>query len=216
MRRKKSVSIGTRDGLVRFLQKLQGGTTAELLAMSFLRCLPRAQYGMTCEGHFGLGKELYCHFTSPIRRYPDLFVHQQLLAKDMGLPLRDNAFLESVVATCNEQELNIDQAGFAALDRMKLRFLETQRAESPGQCYEAYVLKATSDGLSLFLPETGLVSFLEKEHMNGHWFFDARKATLLNREGQGFRCGDVMYVQIRDIDPIHGDLTLRPAQLTVV
>ena len=210
--RKNAPRLGTRDAMVRLLQKLSTGQPSdELLCMAFLRCLPRAEYGTECQGHFGLGKPIYCHFTSPIRRYPDLLVHQQLLACDLGQPLRSLEFMQEQAAAVNELDANIDQACFAALDRMKLRYLEQHRKDGTG-VLEAFVLRATADHLSLFLPEFGLMGMMDVRSLGDErWRYDARTSSLANRTGQRFRCGNIIYVQIKSIDAIHGELLLKPA-----
>jgi len=84
--------------LSRYLAALHGRPGAEVLEHHLLRSLMQARYGTECEGHFGLASECYLHFTSPIRRYPDLCVHRQLggLLERAGpegleLPLRGQA-----------------------------------------------------------------------------------------------------------------------------
>ncbi|MBP5639657.1 MAG: VacB/RNase II family 3'-5' exoribonuclease [Victivallales bacterium] len=211
--RKNMPSFAKRDSINGFLQKLNTGRPSdELLSMAFLRCLPRAQYAAECQGHYGLGKPIYCHFTSPIRRYPDLLVHQQLLAGDLGQEPRSLEFMQDQAISVNELENNGDQASFAALDRMKLRFLEQKKKETTGSVLEAFVLRVTSDHLSLFLPEFGLMGMMDvKELGDERWQFNSRTASLTNRNGKNFKCGNVIYVQIRTIDAIHGELLLKPA-----
>lgn len=214
--KRRAPDLEERYDLIQFLQKLAGHTSGDLLAMSFLRCLPRAQYGTDCIGHFGLGKEAYCHFTSPIRRYPDLLVHQQLIALDTGRKLRSMDYMNEQAGIVNSLELNNDQAGFAALDRMKLRYLENIRKEQPAQYHEAYVLKASSDILTLFLPAYGLMGIMENNSLgDSRWFFDKSTSSLVNRTGQGYRCGSVIFVQIKTIDAIHGELILKPVQMNI-
>ena len=206
-----------RGSLVPFLRGLSGSTGGELLSMAFLRCLPRAQYGVDCEGHFGLGKPTYAHFTSPIRRYADLLVHQQLLAHDLGRPIMGRDVMRERCEQINEQEINTDQAAFAALDRLKLRYLEGISRQRPGECLEAYVLKASPETLTCYLPSVGLMGFLETDGVFGQerWHYDSRSSSLVHHNGQSYRCGSVIYVQIRSIDVVHGDLLLRPARTSL-
>ncbi|MDD3119174.1 MAG: ribonuclease R, partial [Victivallales bacterium] len=80
--------LTSREAINKFLSSVEDGPKKPIIMGVFLRALPRALYKEQPELHFGLGKERYCHFTSPIRRYPDLAVHQQLWALDTNGRLR--------------------------------------------------------------------------------------------------------------------------------
>lgn len=205
-----------RAELIPFLRTLSGSTEGDLLSMSFLRCLPRAEYGVECLGHFGLGKPVYAHFTSPIRRYADLVVHQQLLQHDLGQPVRGLDEVRELVLQVNEQEVNTDQAAFAALDRLKLRYLDGLRRENPQECLEAYVLKASVETLTCYLPSLGLMGIMETggDFSQDRWHYDARTSSMVHHQGQAYRCGSVIYVHVKSIDLVHGDLFLRPVRMT--
>ncbi len=128
----KPVKWSSREALAQYLKRLHAVPGGELLCIQLLRKMPRAEYGVGNAGHYGLGKEVYCHFTSPIRRYADLLVHQQLLAFDMRRPPAKAAGLAGIGESLNALEMEIDQAGFAASDRLKLRYL--QEAECSRRC----------------------------------------------------------------------------------
>ena len=91
-----------------------------------LRSFPRAEYAAKPLLHYALGKTAYAHFTSPIRRYADLTVHQQLWNLDKKSRTRRVETLERVAEKCTELEEQNDNASFAASDRMKLRILEEE------------------------------------------------------------------------------------------
>ncbi|MBP5673571.1 MAG: VacB/RNase II family 3'-5' exoribonuclease [Victivallales bacterium] len=213
--RKKKPKLRTRKNIVDFLEQIKGQHFYDLLCFNFLHCLPRAAYSTECSPHFGLGKPVYCHFTSPIRRYPDLFVHQQLIAADSGQPGRDGQFAFMVETTVNALEQNIDQACFAASDRLKLHYLDSRRDENPSELHEALVMQATPSGLVVYLPQYGLKGFIDRQFFrDGQWRFDPKSFALVNRRGGGqrYRCGDTLYVRIRSIDSVRGELELKPVQ----
>ena len=215
IQRKKKLQFRSRKALVGFLNQIKEQNFYDLLCFNFLRCLPRATYSTECQPHFGLGKPVYCHFTSPIRRYPDLLVHQQLIAADMGLPGHDETYVFNAETAVNALEQNIDQACFAASDRLKLRYLDDRRQEQPAELHEAMIVHAMPSGLSVYLPEYGLMGGIDRAAFrDGQWKYDPRSFALVNQRGGGqrYRCGDTLYVRVRSIDSVRGELELRPIQ----
>lgn len=209
----KKLRFTSRSRLVRFLRGLGTDTGARLANMALLRCLPRAQYQVANLGHYGLGKFWYCHFTSPIRRYPDLLVHQQLLAHDLQQPLQSAAQLEDAAARCNDQEQNIDQAGYAAADRFKLRYLMEQTSNQQALCLEGVVWRVTPAGLQVYLEDYGLMGFLASEYLGaGQWRYDPVRQTLSSGHADSrWRFGNVVYVTLLSADTVKGTLLLAPA-----
>jgi ribonuclease R len=202
----------SRKKLVEFLSSLVNHPLQELLHMTFLRHLPRANYGVNCEGHFGLGKEDYCHFTSPIRRYPDLLIHQQLLAFDRREKLRTREQVATMAQACTALEENCDQASFAAADRMKLRFLIKQKEDNPMLRLRGNIIRATKGGLSVFLPDYSLIGFVNAWQLpKKDWRFNSKEHLWKN-----YNTGEVLQARtnldflIQTADPIRGELTLTP------
>ena len=215
IQRKKRLQFRSRRALVGFLEQIKGQHFYDLLCFNFLRCLPRAAYSTECQPHFGLGKAVYCHFTSPIRRYPDLLVHQQLIAADMGTAGHDETYVFNAETAVNALEQNIDQACFAASDRLKLRYLDDRRQENPAELHEALIVHAMPSGLSVYLPEYGLMGSIDRTvFRDGQWRYDPRSYSLVNQRGGGqrYRCGDTLYVRVRSIDSVRGELELKPIQ----
>lgn len=209
----KKLRFSSRSRLVRFLRKLGDDAGARLVNLALLRCLPRAQYQVGNAGHFGLGKAAYCHFTSPIRRYPDLLVHQQLLARDLGLAPRSAAQVAELAGACNAREQNADQAAFAAADRLKLRHLSNQTGAPETSCLEGVVFRVSSGGLTIYLEEYGLMGFMDICHLGGEdWRCDEARLVLVNRRtGEQRRFGDTVYVRPLVVDTVRNDLQLAPA-----
>ncbi len=209
---RKVKTFSSRKKLVDFLSSLSRQPLQELLQMTFLRHLPRANYGALCEGHFGLGKENYCHFTSPIRRYPDLLVHQQLLAYDRREKLRSSEQVVLLGQVCSALEENCDQASFAASDRMKLRFLIKQKEDDPMLRLRGSITRVAKSGISVFLPDYGLIGFVNAWQLpKKDWRFNSKEILWKN-----FNSNEVLQARmemdffIHSIDPIRGELTLVP------
>ena len=169
--------ISDRGTCREFIAALPDDGRKEVILNLLLRSLARASYSVRGEIHFALGKTFYAHFTSPIRRYPDLTVHQQLWNFDRRTRTRSGGTLESIAAWAGEQEENIDAACFAAADRLKLRLLEEELTSRADRLYDGIVTKITSGGLQVEVAEFGIYGFVERER-------------LPRRRRDGFRSGD--------------------------
>lgn len=117
--------------------------------MIVLRSLKRAIYSAKQHGHFGLALTYYSHFTSPIRRYPDLVLHRQLA--DYLTPggkggRLDQGYLDRVAARATDRESIADEAERALTEIKKYRFLQQQLDEGKPQEYEAVVVSTKSFG----------------------------------------------------------------------
>jgi ribonuclease R len=196
------------------MRTLAGSALYDVVAGALLAAMQRAAYAPGPGIHFGLGKDCYCHFTSPIRRYPDLVVHQQLLARDLGLPQRSADECGQLAGQCSAAEQNNDEAYYAAVDRLKLCYLRDLAAA--GQvCHEGVVARSLAHGLVVYLPELCVYGVLPK----------TRRAGDRSRSGTGparwqpqrsvpttYKCGDTVFVELRRADLCKGELELQPVQ----
>ena len=212
MLHRRKIRLNHRSQLVDFLNGIAGKSGSEVLNMALLRCMARAEYSILNHGHFGLGKGLYCHFTSPIRRYTDLLLHQQLIAADLGggkmLSKEDVREMQDAV---NALELNNDYASFALSDRLKMKLVEECMAEDRKTAFECMVVKATSSGLSLYIPEYGLMAFMEADSFSSRgWRYDSKKGGFVNgMKRRGF--GDTILARPKRADTVRGELLMKEA-----
>lgn len=137
-----------------FLAGLPDDPRRPVILSLMLRSMPRAYYLEKPALHFGLGKTRYAHFTSPIRRYPDLIVHQQLWNYDTKTRTRTAATMTRVAADCSMKEENNDAAYFAANDRLKLRYLEERLDAGLDNFYEGVIVKVVAERNSGRYPRT--------------------------------------------------------------
>ncbi|MFA4945455.1 MAG: ribonuclease R family protein [Lentisphaeria bacterium] len=184
--------LATRAAMNRFLLSLRDETVTTLVMQEFLRSLPRAVYSATCAPHFGLGKERYSHFTSPIRRYADLVVHQQLVAADLRQPHRPLAEMEQLGHDVSKLEERTDNAYFAAADRLKLHFLRDRLAENPGLLLDGIAARYNADGLIVYISHFSLRGLVPGD--------SARRRP---------PCGERVQVRPERLDPVRGELELR-------
>ena len=128
------------------LDEAEGRTEEEMVTMLMLRAMMRASYSPVNEGHYGLGLRAYCHFTSPIRRYPDLIVHR-MLKSALGFPQPDmDSQRKSLKWLCehsSEMERNAEAASY---DSQKAKMVEYM-APFVGEKFDAIVSGVVSYGL---------------------------------------------------------------------
>lgn len=148
-----------------------------VVSVVLLRSLMKARYSTECTGHFGLALDNYCHFTSPIRRYPDLCVHRfiGMLADGAGAGERAAAkrFAEQAAESSNEGELRAVGLERAIDDLFKAMYMSGREGEE----FDGVVSSVTSFGMFVSLPNTveGLVSI---SSLDGYFVFDERALTL--------------------------------------
>lgn len=204
--------LNTRNAVVDFLRKTEKSPLRDVLYMTFLRNLPRADYGVECTGHFGLGKSFYCHFTSPIRRYADLLVHQQLTALDKHRKPYGSEAVAQVAQQCCAAEYNCDTAEFAAEDRMKIRYIAGQTAKAPAAELSCWVCRVSRAGVGVYLPDYGLMGFISAITLPAGAHFDpAKEIWTEHRSGVVMRRGAKISCRVLECDAVRGELLLLPA-----
>ena len=193
-----------------------GESRFDTVSFLVLRSMMKAKYQAAPAGHFGIGSELYCHFTSPIRRYPDLFVHRALgAALDReGSPLRVGA--ENVPAADNTKPDGKAAAAAAVATDREIRAVTAEReiealyvalymADKVGVTFDGAVSSVTGFGVFVRLSNTaeGLVPLAS--------FGPAAKVTDGGRSivwsGRSLRPGDPVRVILTEADPATGKLT---------
>jgi len=185
---------------------------------AILRDMPRAIYTTRDASHFSLGFEAYSHFTSPIRRYPDLMVHRQLRAlirKGRGpIKMRSSARLpapvadeplEVVAAHASERAISADRAEGRSRRRRLLDYLARQKPQSlTGQ-----ITQVVERGFSVDLPQFGTWGFVPLDQLaGGPYKFDTG---VLRSSRRAFRLGDTLEVRIGRIDADRNEIELKPA-----
>jgi len=129
--------------LQKVLSKAKGKSYEPVVHQIVLRSMMRARYNPENLGHFGLAADHYLHFTSPIRRYPDLFVHRVLKDHLAGRPVRAPENMDSLALQCSQLERRAEEAE-RDMDKIKAaRFMK----ERIGREYEGYIVGVTNFGL---------------------------------------------------------------------
>lgn len=186
------------------------GTTAEVLANAvLLRAQRRAVYLPHNDGHYALGAPAYCHFTSPIRRYPDLVVHRSLKALLAGARAgRDVAQMEcelpQICRSCSERERVADAA---ERDSQKVKMAQLF-SDKVGQDFSGVVVGCERYGLFVMLDQSCAEGLLPVRELGDEWFsFDQELLTLTGEEsGRVWRPGMRVAVTVTGAKPSRGQI----------
>lgn len=191
--------LSNRDECNKFIASLPDNELRPIILNAFLRSLPRAYYQAEPALHFGLGKLLYSHFTSPIRRYTDLLVHQQLWSFDVNEQWKSRERLSELAERCSELEENNDNAYYAANDRLKLRYLDEQLGKGRSMSYTGIVRKVTAAGLLVDISELGIYGFVPLSSLGAG--FRRRNGVLASRHYRtSYKMGDLVHLELSRVD----------------
>lgn len=183
----------------RLLQQAQEQELGPIVEMMTLRSLPQAYYDIVNWGHFGLASECYTHFTSPIRRYPDLNVHR--LIRQLQAGERQNARLKArladVAAQSSMAERRAVEAERETNDLKRVEYM----APFVGEAFDATVTGMTGFGIFVGL-ENGAEGLIRRGDIeDGQASFDERDYTYKNHNGEVlYRLGDSVRVTLAKAD----------------
>ena len=190
--------------LRRLLEETKDLPESGVIRHVMLRSLKKACYSDTPDGHYGLAAQDYCHFTSPIRRYPDLTAHRMLkrmLSGDAGLAAQKKRMHE-LALQCSQTEQEAAAVERDADDLMRARFMQGHEGES----FEGVVSGVNAWGYYVALPNTveGLVHVRE---MQGYYEFDEERQLLRSEDGRRIiRLGDPVRVRLLSVDVMAGEV----------
>ena len=182
------------------LDEIKGKEEEKVISNLVLRTLKVARYEAENKGHFGIASKYYCHFTSPIRRYPDLFIHRlisEYIKKGYNIDEERLADMQSkaekYAETSSEAEKLATKAEREAEDIKKAEFME----DKIGMEYMGIVSSITAFGMFVELESTveGLIRF---EHMGNEYFiYDENRKTLTGeRTNRRFKIGDQVKIRV--------------------
>lgn len=201
-------SLESRFEVKRVLAEVAGKPMERAVNFAILKSMQKAHYSPIEEGHYALHSRHYCHFTSPIRRYPDLTVHRlcDLLARGRR-PHQHGDELASLGEHCSEREQRAERAE-RELVKVKLLTLLSQRI---GQQFDAVITGVESFGIfaqGVELPAEGLI------HVNAlrddYYDYDPSTHALVGRRaGNVLRLGDPIVVEIARVDVDRRELDLQ-------
>ncbi len=186
----------------RLVEKIQGTPEEKPIAFLMLRTMQKARYDASNLGHFGLAAKSYTHFTSPIRRYPDLVVHRTLRESREGMAVaRRDELIEELPETArqtSERERRADEAERELVQWKKVRFM----ADKVGDAFEGYITGVSAFGLFIELIEHFVEGLVHISTMADDYYRFVERAHILRGENTGkvYRLGDKVTVQVVRVD----------------
>jgi ribonuclease R len=164
-----------------------------------LRTMNQARYTPANDGHFALAAPSYTHFTSPIRRYPDLVVHRQLrAARCRAVPPHADTELAALAEECSRLERNAEAAERELLAWKKVAYI----ADHVGESFDGIVTGVTRFGLFVQLVDNLVEGLVRIELLGNEWFeYDERRHELKGgASGACYRLGDRLRVSVARVD----------------
>lgn len=190
-------SLESRFELQRLLRLSRGRPEEHAVHFAVLRSLARAVYGPQPEGHYALASDCYCHFTSPIRRYPDLVVHRALDLLDTGRRAPEEGLVD-LGLHCSQLERRAEAAERELVKLKILLFLSSRVGEE----MDAVVTGVEPFGIfvqGLGIPAEGLVALADLPPDT--YRYDRASHSLAGRRpGRGWRLGDRVRVAVKAVD----------------
>ncbi len=182
----------------KLLKKIKGRPDAGLLQTVMLRSLRQARYAPENVGHFGLGYEAYAHFTSPIRRYPDLLVHRAIKAVLKGEQYKPSMKWDALGVHCSENERRADDATRDVEAWLKCFYMR----DHLGNVYDGTISSVTGFGLFVTLDDLFVEGLVHVSELGSDYFhFDhARHMMTGEHSGKSYRLGDRVRVQVVRVD----------------
>ena len=196
----------------RLLEKMKGTPEEGMLSRMVLRSMQKAEYGTGCEGHFGLALRYYCHFTSPIRRYPDLLVHRSLkywLRGEMSEERTDrlNGSLPAAAARSSAMEQRAAEAERETLKLKKAQFMENRI----GEIRTGIISGITSWGIYVELPDTVEGMIRISDLTDDFYAYDEKQYILVGEyTGRRYVLGQEMQVKVAGADTVRRTVDFIP------
>ncbi|PMP78965.1 MAG: ribonuclease R [Mesoaciditoga sp.] len=192
--------------LQRILEQIKGHPLEMVIQRLLVRSMKKAVYSETNVGHFGLASLNYTHFTSPIRRYPDLMVHRLLKiyiergkfsSEDVE---RYSKILPSIAKHSSEREIIADQAERDLISMKKIEYAQNHI----GEVFDVVVTGVTDFGLFVEIPDKAISGLIHISTLNDYYIHDEKFNTLTGTHGKTFKIGDKLKAKIISADKIKG------------
>jgi len=178
------------------LKEIKGKPEENMIETLVTRCMSKATYTIKNIGHYGLGFTHYSHFTSPIRRYPDLITHRLLFDFLNKKPQGNPGIIEDQSIWCSGREL---VAAKAQRDSIKYKQAE-YLLDKIGNIFEGIVSGVTDWGLYVELIDSKCEGMIRYQSLEGNWSVNTETYTIQEEGGKTIRLGDSLSAMVKAID----------------
>ncbi len=188
-----------------FLQKISKRKDSSILNTLVLQSMQRAEYKTKNKGHFGLKFDKYTHFTSPIRRFPDLLVHRMIISI-LDKKKVNTDLLDEVLEYCSQKERDAEFASKQVIQSLLCEYANNFR----GKNFSGFITGVKDFGLFIDIPDLFTSGLLHVTDLpNDFYRYNARNHSLDGRRrGNKFSLGDEIKVFIGDVKELEGKISL--------
>ena len=185
-----------------FLTSVRETPLASTLQTAFIRSMKQAGYSTKNLGHFGLASPRYTYFTSPIRRYPDLYTHRLLDSIIKGGKPPEEPGLKVLAQHCSETERTSEKAEREMLQLRKLQFFNQALETGEDQVFNAVITRVKNFGFMVYLNRYLLSGLVHVSTLTDDFYKIDRSGTRLRgrRTGREFTAGDEVRVKVEKVD----------------
>ncbi|MTB64829.1 ribonuclease R [Streptococcus sp. zg-86] len=195
----------TSDALQDLMARVAEEPYADVLNMMLLRSMQQARYSEHNHGHYGLGADYYTHFTSPIRRYPDLLVHRMVRQYSTVTP-EVVAHFEAEIPAIAKQTSSLERRAIEAEREVEAMKKAEYMQEFVGQEFDGVVSSIVKFGLFVELPNT-VEGLIHIQHLPEFYHYNERTLTLKGeKSGRTFRVGQSIRIQLTRADKLTGEI----------